>query len=50
MLALCVHHKRVREEVIRRLLTAQHHGRLGHGGNAVGKGPWAQAVCDPAGV
>ncbi|NWW07349.1 TCO2 protein, partial [Oreocharis arfaki] len=35
VLALCVHHKRVREEVIRRLLTAQHHGRLGHGGNAV---------------
>ncbi|XP_071428205.1 transcobalamin-2 [Pithys albifrons albifrons] len=35
VLALCVHHKRVREEVIRRLLTAQHHGRLGHGGTAV---------------
>ncbi|NXI29335.1 TCO2 protein, partial [Sterrhoptilus dennistouni] len=35
VLALCAHHKRVREEVIRRLLTAQHHGRLGHGGNAV---------------
>ncbi|NWV05772.1 TCO2 protein, partial [Ptilonorhynchus violaceus] len=35
VLALCVHHKRVREEVIRRLLTAQHHGRLGHGGNSV---------------
>ncbi|KAI1232863.1 hypothetical protein IHE44_0006043 [Lamprotornis superbus] len=35
VLALCVHHKRVREEVIRRLLTAQHHGKLGHGGNAV---------------
>ncbi|XP_039936921.1 transcobalamin-2 [Hirundo rustica] len=35
VLTLCVHHKRVREEVIRRLLTAQHHGRLGHGGNAV---------------
>ncbi|NXY39002.1 TCO2 protein, partial [Pomatorhinus ruficollis] len=35
VLALCVHHKRVREEVIRRLLTAQHHGRLGHSGNAV---------------
>ncbi|NXU16465.1 TCO2 protein, partial [Pardalotus punctatus] len=35
VLALCVHHKRVREEVIRRLLTAQHHGRLGHGGNTV---------------
>uniref|UniRef100_A0A8C0Z903 Transcobalamin-2 n=1 Tax=Cyanistes caeruleus TaxID=156563 RepID=A0A8C0Z903_CYACU len=31
----CVHHKRVREEVIRRLLAAQHHGRLGHGGSAV---------------
>ncbi|NXK41882.1 TCO2 protein, partial [Piprites chloris] len=30
VLALCVHHKRVREEVIRRLLAAQHHGRLGH--------------------
>ncbi|NWT02033.1 TCO2 protein, partial [Mionectes macconnelli] len=30
VLALCVHHKRVREEVIRRLLEAQHHGRLGH--------------------
>ncbi|NWW77668.1 TCO2 protein, partial [Climacteris rufus] len=35
VLALCVHHKRVREEVIRRLLTAQQHGRLGHGLNAV---------------
>ncbi|NXG23155.1 TCO2 protein, partial [Grallaria varia] len=35
VLALCVHHKRVREEVIRRLLVAQHHGRLGHGGTAV---------------
>ncbi|NWT12163.1 TCO2 protein, partial [Vireo altiloquus] len=35
VLALCVHHKRVREEVIRRLLTAQHHGRFGHGGNTV---------------
>ncbi|NWR39087.1 TCO2 protein, partial [Tachuris rubrigastra] len=37
VLALCVHGKRVREEVIRRLLAAQHHGRLGH--SAVGKGP-----------
>ncbi|KAM4890946.1 transcobalamin-2 [Sylvia borin] len=35
VLALCVHHKRVREEVVQRLLTAQHHGRLRHGGNAV---------------
>ncbi|NXD31515.1 TCO2 protein, partial [Spelaeornis formosus] len=35
VLALCVHHKRVREEVIRRLLTAQNHGRFGHGGTAV---------------
>ncbi|NWR91911.1 TCO2 protein, partial [Furnarius figulus] len=35
MLALCVHKKRVREEVTRRLLAAQHHGRLGHGGTAV---------------
>lgn len=44
MLALCVHHKRVREGVIRRLLTAQNYGRLGHHGNLVGKGPWAQVV------
>ncbi|NXK85462.1 TCO2 protein, partial [Formicarius rufipectus] len=35
VLALCVHRKRVREEVTRRLLAAQHHGRLGHGGSAV---------------
>ncbi|NXR46028.1 TCO2 protein, partial [Hippolais icterina] len=35
VLALCAHHKRVREEVIRRLLTAQHQGRLRHSGNAV---------------
>ncbi|NWS32988.1 TCO2 protein, partial [Polioptila caerulea] len=35
VLALCVHRKRVREEVIQRLLTAQRHGRLGHSGNAV---------------
>ncbi|NXS38048.1 TCO2 protein, partial [Pomatostomus ruficeps] len=35
VLALCVQHKQVREEVIRRLLTAQRHGKLGHGGNAV---------------
>ncbi|NXS67807.1 TCO2 protein, partial [Pandion haliaetus] len=43
VLALCVHRKRVREEVIRRLLAAEHHGRFGHaGGSAVGKGPWGQ--------
>ncbi|NWW96675.1 TCO2 protein, partial [Rhynochetos jubatus] len=36
VLALCVHRKRVREEVIRRLLAAQQHGRLRHaGGSAV---------------
>ncbi|NWI88526.1 TCO2 protein, partial [Pitta sordida] len=35
VLALCVHHKRVREEVIQRLLEAQHHGRLGHSGTTV---------------
>ncbi|NWV65730.1 TCO2 protein, partial [Malurus elegans] len=35
VLALCVHHKQVREEVIRRLLAAQRHGRLGHGSGAV---------------
>ncbi|NXF24692.1 TCO2 protein, partial [Rhodinocichla rosea] len=35
VLALCVHRKRVRDEVVRRLLTAQQHGRLGHGGNTV---------------
>uniref|UniRef100_A0A8C3Y5L7 Transcobalamin-2 n=1 Tax=Catharus ustulatus TaxID=91951 RepID=A0A8C3Y5L7_CATUS len=35
MLALCVHHKRVREGVIRRLLTAQNYGKLGHHGNLV---------------
>ncbi|NXY52211.1 TCO2 protein, partial [Ceuthmochares aereus] len=31
VLALCVHRKRVREEVIRRLLAAEHHGKFGHG-------------------
>ncbi|NXI41196.1 TCO2 protein, partial [Galbula dea] len=36
VLALCVHRKRVREEVIRRLLVAEHHGRFRHAGsNAV---------------
>ncbi|NXX13046.1 TCO2 protein, partial [Podargus strigoides] len=36
VLALCVHRKRVREEVIRRLLTAEQHGRFRHaGGSAV---------------
>ncbi|NXW58567.1 TCO2 protein, partial [Eurystomus gularis] len=36
ILALCVHRKRVREEVIRRLLAAEHHGRFGHAdGSAV---------------
>ncbi|NXF38001.1 TCO2 protein, partial [Nyctibius bracteatus] len=36
VLALCVHRKRVREEVIRRLLVAQRHGTMGHaGGSAV---------------
>ncbi|KAM9219198.1 transcobalamin-2 [Leptosomus discolor] len=30
VLALCVHRKRVREEVIRRLLTAEQHGRFRH--------------------
>ncbi|CAM9550813.1 unnamed protein product [Bubo scandiacus] len=36
VLALCVHRKRVREEVIRRLLVAEHHSRFGHaGGSAV---------------
>ncbi|XP_042661511.1 transcobalamin-2 [Tyto alba] len=36
VLALCVHRKRVREEVIRRLLEAEHHGKFGHaGGSAV---------------
>ncbi|NWS77030.1 TCO2 protein, partial [Crotophaga sulcirostris] len=35
VLALCVHRKRVREEVIRRLLVAEHHSKFGHGvGNA----------------
>ncbi|NXC65896.1 TCO2 protein, partial [Anhinga anhinga] len=34
VLALCVHHKRVREEVIRRLLVAEHHGRFGHAGGS----------------
>ncbi|NXJ71373.1 TCO2 protein, partial [Rostratula benghalensis] len=34
ILALCVHRKRVREEVIRRLLAAEHHGRLGHAGGS----------------
>ncbi|NXV21281.1 TCO2 protein, partial [Cepphus grylle] len=39
VLALCVHRKRVREEVIHRLLAAEHHGRFRHtGGSAVGKG------------
>ncbi|NXJ95104.1 TCO2 protein, partial [Corythaixoides concolor] len=36
VLALCVHGKRVREEVIRRLLAAEQHRRFGHaGGSAV---------------
>ncbi|NXX73537.1 TCO2 protein, partial [Urocolius indicus] len=36
VLALCVHHKRVREEVIRRLLAAERHSSFGHaGGSAV---------------
>ncbi|KFP88941.1 Transcobalamin-2, partial [Acanthisitta chloris] len=35
VLALCVHGKRVPEKVIRRLLAAQHHSRLRHGGSAV---------------
>ncbi|POI25766.1 hypothetical protein CIB84_010485 [Bambusicola thoracicus] len=36
VLALCVHHKRVREEVIQRLLVAEQHQRFGHAdGNAV---------------
>ncbi|XP_054699957.1 transcobalamin-2 [Grus americana] len=36
VLALCIHRKRVREEVIRRLLVAEQHGRFGHaGGSAV---------------
>ncbi|KFO73538.1 Transcobalamin-2, partial [Cuculus canorus] len=30
VLALCVHRKRVREEVIRRLLVAEHHGKFGY--------------------
>ncbi|OPJ75584.1 transcobalamin-2 [Patagioenas fasciata monilis] len=34
MLALCVHRKRVREEVIRRLLVAEHHGRFRHHGGS----------------
>lgn len=39
VLALCVHHKRVREEVIQRLLVAEKHQRFGHAdGNTVGKG------------
>ncbi|NXF46064.1 TCO2 protein, partial [Oceanites oceanicus] len=36
VLALCVHRKRVREEVIRRLLAAEQHGKFRHaGGSAV---------------
>ncbi|XP_069727123.1 transcobalamin-2 [Phaenicophaeus curvirostris] len=31
VLALCVHRKRVREEVIRRLLAAEHHAKFRHG-------------------
>ncbi|KAM6051338.1 transcobalamin-2 [Theristicus caerulescens] len=34
VLALCIHHKRVREEVIRRLLVAEQHGRFGHAGGS----------------
>ncbi|NXT40653.1 TCO2 protein, partial [Pelecanoides urinatrix] len=34
VLALCVHRKRVREEVIRRLLGAEQHGRFGHAGGS----------------
>ncbi|NWZ26848.1 TCO2 protein, partial [Asarcornis scutulata] len=41
VLALCVHGKRVREEVIQRLLVAEQHRRFRHAGSsAVGKGPW----------
>ncbi|NWU49571.1 TCO2 protein, partial [Dromas ardeola] len=32
VLALCVHRKRVREEVIHRLLAAEHHGKFRHAG------------------
>ncbi|XP_063206850.1 transcobalamin-2 [Chroicocephalus ridibundus] len=34
VLALCVHRKRVREEVIHRLLAAEHHGRFRHTGGS----------------
>ncbi|NWI22322.1 TCO2 protein, partial [Sula dactylatra] len=34
VLALCIHRKRVREEVIRRLLVAEQHGRFGHAGGS----------------
>ncbi|NXG59699.1 TCO2 protein, partial [Hemiprocne comata] len=34
VLALCVHRKRVREEVIRRLLVAEHHGKFSHAGGS----------------
>ncbi|XP_072736065.1 transcobalamin-2 isoform X3 [Ciconia boyciana] len=34
VLALCVHRKRVREEVVRRLLAAEQHGRFGHAGGS----------------
>ncbi|XP_059683875.1 transcobalamin-2 [Gavia stellata] len=34
VLALCVHRKRVREEVIHRLLAAEQHGRFGHAGGS----------------
>ncbi|NWH74919.1 TCO2 protein, partial [Piaya cayana] len=38
VLALCVHRKRVREEVIRRLLAAEHHSKFRHGNSsATGK-------------
>lgn len=41
VLALCVHGKRVREEVIQRLLVAEQHRRFRHAGSsAVGKGLW----------
>ncbi|NXP74774.1 TCO2 protein, partial [Ramphastos sulfuratus] len=44
VLALCAHRKRVREEVIRRLLEAEHHHKFRHtGGSAVGESPRGEA-------
>ncbi|NXH21297.1 TCO2 protein, partial [Bucco capensis] len=45
VLALCVHRKRMREEVIRRLLAAEHHGRFRHAGHSAVEATTVVAWC-----